>query len=89
MAFFMRMRVQPLQARAHQMWNYLGLADETRVLKDDVTEEEVKKAVRRLTTLTRANEVPIACQAEYFDKNHPTPPVHFVHLSPLLLITAP
>ncbi len=61
MAFFMRMRVQPLQARAHQMWNYSGSADETHVSKDDVAEDEVKKAVRRLTNLITADEVPIAC----------------------------
>ncbi|KAM0859821.1 hypothetical protein ACQ4PT_046947 [Festuca glaucescens] len=76
MALFMRMRIQPLQARAHQMWNYAGSADETRVSKDDVAEDEVKKAVRRLTNLTTADEVPIACQAECLDKDHPLPLDH-------------
>lgn len=88
MAFFMRMRVQPLQARAHQMWNYSGSADTTRVSKVDVAEDEVKKTGCHLTTLTTADEVPIAYQAKYFDKYHPTPPVRFVGLSPLLLVTA-
>ncbi|KAM0853649.1 hypothetical protein ACQ4PT_050942 [Festuca glaucescens] len=82
MAFFIRMRIKPLQARAYQMWNYSGSADETRISKDDVAEDEVKKTVRRLTTLTAADEVPIACQAEYFDKVHPTPPGHRFLSSP-------
>jgi hypothetical protein len=60
------------------MWNHAGSTDETRVSKDDVAEDEVKKMVRRLTTLTTADEVPIACQAEHFNKDHPLPPVCFV-----------
>jgi hypothetical protein len=82
MALLMRMRVQPLQAREHQMWNYVGSADETRVSKEDVVEDEVSKVVCRLTNLTTADEVPIACQAERFNKDHPLPLVRYVDLSP-------
>jgi hypothetical protein len=82
MALFMRMRIQPLWARVHQMWNYAGSTDETHISKHDVTEDVVKKMVHRLTTLTAADEVPIACQAERFDKDHPLPPVCFVDLHP-------
>jgi hypothetical protein len=67
------------------MWNYAGSTDATRVFRDDVAEDEVKNTVPRLTTLTTTDEVPITCQAEYFDKNHPTPSVCFVDLSPSLL----
>jgi hypothetical protein len=56
--------------------------DETRVSKDDVAEDKVKKMVHRLTTLKTTDEVPIACQAERFDKDHPLPPVCFVDLQP-------
>jgi hypothetical protein len=86
MAFFIRMRIQPLHYRAHQMWNYSGSADETHVSKDDVAEDEVKKMARRFTTLSTADEVPIACQGEYFNKDHPTPSVCFVGLSPLSFV---
>jgi hypothetical protein len=82
MAIFTRMHIQPLQARVHQMWNYAGSTDETRVSKDDVTKDEVKKMVRWLTTLTTADEVPISCQAERFNRDHPLPPVRFVYLLP-------
>jgi hypothetical protein len=82
MAFFMRILIQPLQARAHQMWNYAGSTDATRVSKDEVAEDEVKKTVHWLTTLTTTDEVPIACQAERFNKDHPLPLVHYVDLSP-------
>jgi hypothetical protein len=45
MASFDRLRIQPLQVRASHMWNYSGSSDETRVSKEDFTEEEVKKMV--------------------------------------------
>jgi hypothetical protein len=53
------------------MWNYACSTDETRVSKYDVAEDYLKKIVRRLTTLTVADEVPITCQSERFDKDHP------------------
>jgi hypothetical protein len=60
----------------------VGSIDTTRFSKDYVAEDEVKKMVRRLTTLTTADEVPITCQVERFDKDHPLPPVCFVDLHP-------
>jgi hypothetical protein len=66
----------------------VGSTNATRVFKDDVAEDEVKNMVRRMTTLTTTDEVPITFQAEYFDKNHPTPLICFVNLSPSLLDAA-
>ncbi|KQJ88392.1 hypothetical protein BRADI_4g17405v3 [Brachypodium distachyon] len=54
MALFLRMRIQPLQARVHPMWSYEGLGDPTRVNAEELSSEEVESWVRRLTNLTGA-----------------------------------
>jgi hypothetical protein len=53
------------------MWSYASSTDETRVSKDNVDEDEVKKAVRRLTNLATTDEVSIACQDERFARTIP------------------
>lgn len=40
--------------------------------------------VRRLTNLTAADEVPITCRADAFNKDHPTPPVIVAFLNSLV-----
>jgi hypothetical protein len=49
---FIRRRVQPLQARAHAMWQYTGAADPTRVHKEKLSTNELETRIRSLTTLT-------------------------------------
>jgi hypothetical protein len=74
MDFFLRRRVQPLQARASKLWSYSGSEDPSRVSKEDLDKKGLDKRVRALTTLTKENEIP-ALAAEYFDSTHPVPAV--------------
>ncbi|KAM0842203.1 hypothetical protein ACQ4PT_058512 [Festuca glaucescens] len=70
MALFMRMCIQPLQDRAHQMWNYVGSADETRVSKDDVAEDEDHRFLSSLPPLPEGGSVPevaVATESEAAD----------------------
>jgi hypothetical protein len=53
------------------MWSYASSTDETRVSKDNVDEDEVKKVVRRLANLATTDEVSIACQDERFARTIP------------------
>jgi hypothetical protein len=59
------------------MWNYSGPSNKTRVFKEDVDEDELKKVVHRLTSLTASDDIPITCRAKSFNKDHPTPSVSF------------
>jgi hypothetical protein len=40
-AYFVRIRIQPLKAKASQMWNLSGLKDKSRTSEDDVPKEIV------------------------------------------------
>ena len=46
---FLRRRIQPLQARDHLMWMYLGLEDTTRIHPEEVDEDTVEKWLRGIT----------------------------------------
>ena len=49
---FIQRRIQPLQARAHDMWLYQGATDPMRVSKEDLSSTEVEKSVRAITNLS-------------------------------------
>ncbi|KQJ82540.1 hypothetical protein BRADI_5g09553v3 [Brachypodium distachyon] len=48
-ALFLKMRIQPLQARTHPMWSYMP-TDPTQVNAEELTPEEVEERVARLTS---------------------------------------
>jgi hypothetical protein len=73
-AYFLRLRIQPRQARVSQMWSYSGSSDGTRVSQEDVSEEEVKMMARLLTTLTTSNDVPITCLRRCIQQGSPDSP---------------
>ncbi|KQK04340.1 hypothetical protein BRADI_2g13072v3 [Brachypodium distachyon] len=50
-ALFLRMRIQPLQARVHPMWSFEGPGDPTRVNAEELYLNELESRVQRLTTL--------------------------------------
>jgi hypothetical protein len=66
------------------MWKYLGLRDATRISKDNLADEELKKLARRLTKLMAVDDISIVCRVDPFDKDHPTPPLTFSFLPSLL-----
>jgi hypothetical protein len=76
MAFFIQRRVQPLQHRLTNLWNYSGLEDPTRISDDLMLKEDVDKRVRNLTKLTKVHSV-ADLTADFFDSEHPLPEVCF------------
>jgi hypothetical protein len=73
-AYFLRIRVQPLQARKNPLWMYLGVEDADRISKD-LSVKDLEKLVRRFTSLNRNNEVPSSCRVEPYSGSHALPEV--------------
>jgi hypothetical protein len=51
-AYFLRIRVQPLQARKNPLWMYVGEEDVDRVSKD-LSVKDLEKLVRRFSSLSK------------------------------------
>jgi hypothetical protein len=83
-AHFLRIRVQPLQARKNPLWLYSGAEDSDRV-SDDLPLKDLEKLVRRFTSLRKKSEVPSSCHVELFSGYHALPAVS-VFLRVLLLL---
>ena len=73
-ALFVRRRIQPLQQRSHMMWLYTGSSDRTRV-GDDLSEKDLRDEVRRLTSLTVADDIPLDALIDAYDTSHLPPSV--------------
>ncbi|KAK1663777.1 hypothetical protein QYE76_051936 [Lolium multiflorum] len=71
-AHFLRIRVQPLQARKNPRWMYSGAEDAERV-SDDLPLKDLEKLVRHFTSLSKNNEVPSSCRAEPSSGDHALP----------------
>jgi hypothetical protein len=65
------MCIKPLQARASTMWAYFGPKDKSRVSDQDLHTSELKKLARRLTKLTKEDEIPSSCCVDPFDATKP------------------
>ncbi|KAM0825031.1 hypothetical protein ACQ4PT_069829 [Festuca glaucescens] len=73
-AHFLRIRVQPLQARKNPLWMYTGAKDVDRI-SDDLSVKDLEKLVRRFTSLNKNHEVPSSCRVEPFSGSHALPKV--------------
>jgi hypothetical protein len=73
-AYFLQIRVQPLQARIHKMWSYSGTKDDSRISEEDLPTEIFEMQVRSLTKLTKKMVVP-ACLGKSFTSSNPLPKV--------------
>ena len=62
-AYFLRIRVQPLQARKNPMWLYAGEKDVDRLSKD-LSVKDLEKLVRRVSSLSKKDPVPTSCRVE-------------------------
>ena len=80
MTHFLRLRVQPLQARTNPMWAYSGPGDEARI-SVDLPVESLEKLARRFTKLNKSNSIPSECLVKPYSTDHPLPEVKFVTLS--------
>ncbi|KAK1616193.1 hypothetical protein QYE76_021710 [Lolium multiflorum] len=83
-AYFLRARVQPLQARKNPLWNYAGDEDTDR-LSTNLEVKDLEKLVRRISSLNKKDPVPSSCRVKPYSatnalpKNHP----NLVSLPPL------
>jgi hypothetical protein len=73
---FLRIRVQPLQARKKPLWLYSGAEDADNI-SEDLPLKDLKRLVRRFTSLSKKSEVPSSCHVEPFSGAHALPAVSY------------
>ncbi|KAK1693407.1 hypothetical protein QYE76_010104 [Lolium multiflorum] len=76
-AYFLRIRVQPLQARKNPLWMYAGEKDVDRVSKD-LSVKDLERLIRRFSSLSKKHEVPTSCRVEPYNGSHALPENHLV-----------
>ena len=55
-ALFVNRQIQPLQARAHPMWEYAGPSDETRTSDEELSRQELRDKLIAITSLTKKDK---------------------------------
>ncbi|KAK1628108.1 hypothetical protein QYE76_002423 [Lolium multiflorum] len=74
-AYFLRIRVQPLQARKNPLWTYTGGNDANR-LSSDLSAKDLEKLIRRISSLNKKDPVPSSCRVEPYSSTNPLPENH-------------
>jgi hypothetical protein len=69
-AYFLRIRVQPLQARKNPLWKYAGDEDVDR-LSADLSVKDLEKLVRKISSLNKKDLVPSACRVKPYSATNP------------------
>ena len=75
-AYFLRIRVQPLQARKNPLWMYAGDEDVDRISKD-LPVKDLEKLIRRMSKLSKKDTIPTSCRVKPFSSTNPLPEVIF------------
>ncbi|KAK1631906.1 hypothetical protein QYE76_006221 [Lolium multiflorum] len=73
-AYFLRIRVQPLQARKNPLWTYAGENDANR-LSNDLSVKDLEKLIRRIS-LNKKDPIPSSCRVEPYSSANPLPENH-------------
>ncbi|KAK1642723.1 hypothetical protein QYE76_060528 [Lolium multiflorum] len=83
-AYFLRTRVQPLQARKNPFWKYAGEKDVDRLSKD-LPLKDFEKLIRKISSLNKKDSVPSSCRIAPYSSANPLPEDHpvLVSLPPL------
>ncbi|KAK1662411.1 hypothetical protein QYE76_050570 [Lolium multiflorum] len=76
-AYFLRIRVQPLQARKNPLWTYAGDEDVERLSKG-LPVKDLEKLIRRISKLNKKETIPSSCQVKPFCSANPLPEGHLV-----------
>ncbi|KAK1643722.1 hypothetical protein QYE76_061527 [Lolium multiflorum] len=76
-AYFLRIRVQPLQARKNPLWKYSGEEDVDRLSKD-LSVKDLEKLVQRISSLSKKDAVPSTCRVEPYSGTNALPKEHQV-----------
>ncbi|KAK1667342.1 hypothetical protein QYE76_055501 [Lolium multiflorum] len=74
-AYFLRIRVQPLQARKNPLWTYTGVNDANR-LSSDLSAKDLEKLIRRISRLNKKDPVPSSCRVVPYSSTNPLPENH-------------
>ncbi|KAK1682439.1 hypothetical protein QYE76_043287 [Lolium multiflorum] len=74
-AYFLRIRMQPLQARKNPLWMYSGAKDVDRFSKD-LFVKDLEKLVRCFTSLNKNHEVPSSCHVDPYSASYALPKDH-------------
>ncbi|KAK1649847.1 hypothetical protein QYE76_067652 [Lolium multiflorum] len=74
-AYFLRIRVQPLQARKNPLWTYAGENDANRLSKD-LAVKDLEKLIRRISSLSKRDPIPSSCRVEPYSSTNPLPKNH-------------
>ncbi|KAK1670441.1 hypothetical protein QYE76_058600 [Lolium multiflorum] len=69
-AYFLRIRVQPLQARKNPLWMYAGEEDIDRI-SIDLPVKDLEKLIRRISSLSKKDTIPPYSGANPLPENHP------------------
>ncbi|KAK1645413.1 hypothetical protein QYE76_063218 [Lolium multiflorum] len=76
-AYFLRTRVQPLQARKNPFWKYAGEEDADRLSKD-LPLKDFEKLIRKISSLNKKDLIPTSCRVAPFSSANPLPEGHLV-----------
>ncbi|KAK1682593.1 hypothetical protein QYE76_043441 [Lolium multiflorum] len=76
-AYFLRIRMQPLQARKNPLWMYAGDEDVER-LSTDLSAKDLEKLIRRISKLSKKDTIPSSCKVAPFCRANPLPKGHLV-----------
>jgi hypothetical protein len=79
-AYFLRIRVQPLQARKNPLWKYTGDKDVDR-LSVDLSVKDLEKLVRKISSLSKKDHVSSSCRVKPYSAANALPKVTFYRLS--------
>ncbi|KAK1694394.1 hypothetical protein QYE76_011091 [Lolium multiflorum] len=67
---FLKCRVQPLMSRPHQLWLFIGKDDKSRVSSVDLSNEELRDEVRRLTRFSQKDDIVLISARPLYDFKH-------------------
>jgi len=76
-AYFLRTRVQPLQARKNPFWNYAGDEDADR-LSTNLEAKDLDKLIRRISSLKKKDSIPSTYRVKPYSAAHALPKVNIV-----------
>ncbi|KAK1664920.1 hypothetical protein QYE76_053079 [Lolium multiflorum] len=76
-AYFLRTRVQPLQARKNPFWKYAGEEDVDRLSKD-LPLKDFEKLIRKISSLNKKDSIPTSCRVAPYSSAKPLPEGHLV-----------
>ena len=75
--YFLRIRVQPLQARKNPLWLYASDKDVDRLSKD-LSVKDLEKLVRRISSLSKKDAIPTSCRVEPYSGTNALPKVNYL-----------